>query len=157
LRGELRVLSPLKSASIFSKITRHSARAMLRSLCRWIRLAGHNGLFLTIDIRQVTRSPADGIRDAQQSGFGLSSVTPAPVRYTASAVMDAYEVLRQLVDDADLFDGFFLAVVADHAFIGSDVKRSVDAYTALKMRIWDDVRAREDNPLAPMVVVDAAR
>jgi hypothetical protein len=72
-------------------------------------------------------------------------------------VMDAYEVLRQLVDDADLFDGFFLVVVADDAFIGDDHKRSVGAYTALKMRIWDDVRARaRDNPLAPLVIVNAS-
>jgi hypothetical protein len=158
LRGELRVLSPLKSAFLYSKITRHSARAMLRSLCRWLRLAGHNGLFLTIDIRQVTRLPAVGARHVKNPGTEAASrIEPAPsaVRYTAGAVMDAYEVLRQLVDDADLFDGFFLAVVADHAFIGPDVQRSVDAYTALKMRIWDDVRAREDNPLAPMVVVNA--
>lgn len=143
LRGELKLLSPLKSANIYSKITRHNARAMLRSLCRWLRLAGHKGLFLVIDIRQVTRT---------------ASVATEGVRYTSGAVMDAYEVLRQLVDDAELFEGFFLAVVADHAFIGDDRKRSVDAYTALKMRIWDDVRAQgKDNPLAPMVVIEASR
>jgi len=139
LRGELRGLGPLKSALIYSKITRHNARAMLRSLCSWLRLAGHSGLFLTIDIHQITRSVAEGIR------------------YAPGAVMDAYEVLRQLVDDADLFAGLFLVVVADAAFIGDDEKRSVGAYTALKMRIWDDVRARaRDNPLAPMVIIEAS-
>jgi hypothetical protein len=138
LRGELRLLSPLKSAFIYSKITRHNARAMLRSLCRWLRLAGHTGLFLTIDIHQITQTAPDGLR------------------YTPGAVMDAYEALRQLVDDADLFAGFFLVVVADDAFIGDDRKRSVGAYTALKMRIWDDVRARaRDNPLAPLVIINA--
>ncbi len=138
LRGELRVLSPLKNAFIYSKITRHNARAMLRSLCRWLRLVGHSGLFLTVDIHQITRSASDGLR------------------YAPGAVMDAYEVLRQLVDDADLFAGLFLVVVADAAFIGDDHNRSVGAYAALKMRIWDDVRARvRDNPLAPMVIVDA--
>lgn len=143
LRGELRLLSPLKSANIYSKITRHNARAMLRSLCRWLTLAGHNGLFLEVDIRQLTRT---------------ASVATEGVRYTSGAVMDAYEVLRQMVDDVDLFERFFLVVVADHAFIGDDRKRSVDAYTALKMRIWDDVRARaQDNPLAPMVVIEASR
>jgi hypothetical protein len=138
LRGELKVLSPLKSASIYSRITRHNARAMLRSLCRWLRLAGHSGLFLTIDIHQITQTTPDGIR------------------YAPGAVMDAYEVLRQLVDDADLFAGLFLVVVADDAFIGDDHKRSVGSYAALKMRIWDDVRARaRDNPLAPMVILEA--
>lgn len=143
LRGELKLLSPLKSASIYSKITRHNARAMLRSLCRWLAVVGHSGLFLALDIRQLTRTAA-----AASEG----------VRYTSGAVMDAYEVLRQLVDDADLFERLFLAVVADHAFIDGDRKRSVDAYTALKMRIWDDVRARaQDNPLAPMVVIRVDR
>jgi P-loop Domain of unknown function (DUF2791) len=140
LRGELRLLSPLKDASIFSRITRHNGRAMLRSLCRWLALVGHQGLLLAIDIRRLTRTPSAAID-------GL--------RYTSGAVMDAYEVLRQLVDDADLFKRFFVAVLADEAFIGQDRKRSVDAYTALKMRIWDDVRARaQDNPLAPMVVIE---
>jgi hypothetical protein len=139
LRGELRLLSPLKSAGIYAKITRQNARAMLRSLCRWLALAGHEGLFLTIDIRQLTRNP---------------SCVVDGMRYSPSAVMDAYEVLRQLVDDADLFERLLLVVTADHAFIGEDRKRSVDAYVALKMRIWDDVRARSrDNPLAPMVVI----
>lgn len=142
LRGELRVLSPLKSANIYSRITRHNARAMLRSLCRWLALAGHNGLLLAVDIRQLTRT---------------ASVVAEGMRYTSGAVMDAYEVLRQLVDDADLFERFFVAVFADEAFIGDDRKRSVDAYTALKMRIWDDVRARaQDNPLAPMVIIESS-
>jgi hypothetical protein len=109
-------------------------------LCRWLRVAGHSGLLLTIDIHQITQTAPDGLR------------------YAPGAVMDAYEVLRQLVDDADLFAGLFLVVIADEAFIGDDAKRSVGAYTALKMRIWDDVRARaRDNPLAPMVILEAAR
>ena len=140
VRGELRLLGPLKHASIYAKITRHNARAMLRSLCRWLILAGHAGLFLVIDIRCLTRTaPAE----------------EGMLRYTSGAVMDAYEVLRQLIDDADMFEHFFVAVFANHAFIGDDLKRSVSAYTALKMRIWDDVRAKaKDNPLAPMVVIE---
>jgi hypothetical protein len=140
LRGELRGLGPLKSASIYTRITRHNARAMLRSLCRWLRLAGHSGLFLTIDIAQITQTAPEGLR------------------YAPGAVMDAYEVLRQLVDDADLFAGLFLVVLADPAFVGDDEKRAVGAYAALKMRIWDDVKATaRDNPLAPMVLIDAGR
>ncbi len=143
LRGELRLIGPLRAADIYSKITRHNARAMLRSLCRWLRLVGHKGLLLMIDIRRVTQTVAAGA---------------AYVRYTPNAVMDAYEVLRQLIDDVDLFEGLFLVALADRTFIGDDPKRSVSAYTALKMRIWDDVRARDrDNPLAPMVIVDAAQ
>ncbi len=141
LRGELRVLSPLKAANIYSRITRHNARAMLRSLCRWLWLAGHKGLLLAVDIRQLTRTAA---------------LAADGMRYTSGAVMDAYEVLRQLVDDADLFERVLVVVLADDVFIGDDRKRSVDAYSALKMRIWDDVRARaQANPLAPMVSIEA--
>ncbi|MGH7918231.1 MAG: BREX system ATP-binding domain-containing protein, partial [Candidatus Binataceae bacterium] len=89
LRGELRVLSALKGSYIYSRISRHNARAMLRSLCRWVVLAGHAGLLLAVDIRQLTRT-------ASLVGDGR--------RYTSGAVMDAYEVMRQLVDDIDLLD-----------------------------------------------------
>ncbi len=142
LRGDLKLIGPLRNANIYTKITRHNARAMLRSLCRWLILAGHTGLFLAVDIRRLTlTAPA---------GEGM-------LHYASGAVMDAYEVLRQLIDDADMFERFFVAVYADHAFIGDDRKRSVSAYTALKMRIWDDVRAQaKSNPLAPMVVIENA-
>lgn len=142
LRGELQKIGPLRAAEIYAKITRHNARAMLRSLCRWLRLTGRNGMLLAIDIRQLAR--------AIPPGFG-------EVRFTPNAVMDAYEVLRQLIDDIDLFEGLFVVVMADQAFLGDDPKRSVGAYQALKMRIWDDVKARSrDNPLAPLVVLNAA-
>jgi hypothetical protein len=99
-------------------------------------------LVLAIDIRQLTKAVPPGT---------------AEVRFTPNAVMDAYEVLRQLIDDIDLFEGLFVVVMADRAFIGDDPRRSVSAYTALKMRIWDDVKARDrDNPLAPLVVLTAA-
>jgi hypothetical protein len=142
LQGRLQKIGPLRAAEIYAKITRHNARAMLRSLCRWLRLAGHNGILLAIDIRQLTRAIPSGV---------------AEVRFTPSAVMDAYEVLRQLIDDIDLFEGLFVVVMADRAFLSDDPKRSVSAYQALKMRIWDDVKARSrDNPLAPLVVLNAA-
>ncbi len=142
LNGELQKIGPLRANEIYAKITRHNARAMLRSLCRWLRLAGHNGLVLAVDIRQITKAIPPGV---------------AEVRFTPGAVMDAYEVLRQLIDDIDLFEGLFVVVMADRAFLGDDPKRSVSAYTALKVRIWDDVKARSrDNPLAPLVVLDAA-
>ena len=44
------------------------------------------------------------------------------------------------------------ARVRKYLLIGDDPKRSLDAYLALKMRIWADVRPEgRDNPLAPLV------
>ena len=44
LRGELRRVAVLRQTSITAKITRHNGRAMLRSLCRWLRLCGRKGI-----------------------------------------------------------------------------------------------------------------
>jgi hypothetical protein len=61
-------------------------------------------------------------------------------------------VLRQLIDDGEHFAGLLLVVLADESLIGEDPKRSLDAYLALKMRIWADVRPEgRENPLAPLV------
>jgi hypothetical protein len=110
---------------------------MLGSLCRWLRLCGRHGLCVALDIRQLARI-------GRTIGNGL--------RYSPAAVLDAFEVLRQLIDDAEHFAGLLLVVLANEALIGDDPKRSVDAYQALKMRIWDDVRPEgRDNPLAPLV------
>jgi hypothetical protein len=137
LRGELPRIGALKGTFITVKITRHNGRAMLRSLCRWLRLCGRRGLCVALDIRQLGRTGA-------ALGNGL--------RYSPAAVLDGFEVLRQLIDDIEHFAGLMLVVLADEALISDDPKRSVGAYQALKMRIWDDVRPEgRDNPLAPLV------
>jgi hypothetical protein len=139
LRGELRRVGALKQTLITASITRHNARAMLRSLCRWLRLRGRQGLFAALDIRQLGR-PGAVIGDS--------------IRYSPGAVLDAFEVLRQIIDDSEHFGGLLLVVLADQSLIGGDAKRSLDAYLALKMRIWSDVQPEgRDNPLAPLVVL----
>ena len=137
LRGELRRVGALKEASITAKITRHNGRAMLRSLCRWLSLCGRRGLCASLDIRQLGKTGA-----ASRDGL----------RYSTAAVLDAFEVLRQLIDDGQHYAGLLLVVLAEESLIRDDPKRSLDAYLALKMRIWDDVRPEgRDNPLAPLV------
>jgi hypothetical protein len=116
---------------------------MLRSLCRWLRLCGREGICLTLDIRQVLRTgtpPAEGLR------------------YSTAAMMEAFEVLRQLIDDAETFQGLLVVVLADEALTNYDSKRSLHVYMALKMRVWDDVRATgRDNPLAALVRLHSGR
>jgi len=146
LRGTLRTIGQLKQAHIGRRIGRQNARAVLMSLCRWVRACrspagSHNGLLLLLDIRQLHRERA--------------AVTDGLV-YTPAAVMDCYEVLRQLIDDAEQFPGLFVAVLADEAFLSDDPRRSLGQYTALQMRVWDDVRPLGgDNPLAPLVRIAA--
>ncbi len=139
LRGEKQPLAALRGFDIMAQIGRTNARAMLISLCHFLRKAGASGLLLTLDLR-----PA--IRAARAAGTGL--------RYTPSAVMDLYEVLRALIDDLEHLPGLFILGLADQTLINGDRKRTLDTYKALEMRIWPDVRPGDrQNPLAPLVMV----
>jgi hypothetical protein len=136
LRGEKPPLSSLREFDITAQINRSNARAMLISLCHFLRKAGASGLLLTIDLRTATRKG------------------DTTVRYTPSAVMDLYEVLRELIDDLEHLPGLFILGLADQGLIAGDRKRTLDTYKALEMRIWPDVRPGDrQNPLAPLVTV----
>lgn len=139
LTGTLHQVSLLKTARIFRKIARHNARQMLFSLSRWLVLGGYSGLFLSLDIRQFVKTKPPENRDL------------AEIFYSRSAIIDAYESLRQLVDNTDEFSNIATLVLAAPEFL-TDPVRGVAAYQALKLRIFDEVRDRHrDNPYAALV------
>jgi hypothetical protein len=143
LKGELRLLSALKRALIFQKIARHNARHMLISLTHWLHLAGRSGLVLALDIARYSDA-----RRPSERGQGLY--------YSRAATLDAYEVLRQLIDGTDALQHCFVCVLADPLFL-SDDRRGMRAYQALEMRISDEVRDRyRPNPLAALARLDEA-
>jgi len=137
LQGELRLISAVKRLLIFRRIGRHNARAMLASLGAWCRMAGNPGLVVTLDIRQLgVARRADARRDEHF--------------YTPAAAMDAYEVLRQLIDTTDELEGVLCIVLADPALFEDD-RRGVRRYKALYERVWPDVRLRQRaNPLSSL-------
>ncbi len=139
LRGDLRQISALKSALIFRRIGRHNAREMLFSLAYWLAINDRAGLALVIDIRRLgfTRRPSPEERHGHY--------------YTKAALLDAYEVLRELVDNTDEMANCIVVVVASPAFL-SDAPRGLDAYQALKLRIFDEVRdVNRDNPFSSLI------
>jgi hypothetical protein len=137
LTGDLAKIGSIRDNDIFNKITRNNARAMLASLCRWLAKAGGNGLLVFVDIGQLARKGAE-------AAGGL--------RYTKASVMDAYEVLRQVIDDAEHYQRFILVAVGTPDLIDGHEDRVISQYQALQMRIWDDVRSSgRDNPVAPLV------
>ena len=139
LYGEKVLPGVLRQHDVGARISRTSARAMLISLCQWLRKAGSSGLLLTLDIRAALRHQAKAGDEP---------------RYSPVALMDFYEVLRELVDDIEHLPGLFVLVLADQTLIAGDRKRTLDNYKALEMRIWPDVRpGNQQNPLAPLVVV----
>jgi hypothetical protein len=139
LRGERVPVGELRKLSLHAKVTRHNARSLLLSSTRWLRMAGQAGLVLQLDLTRlaVTRRPPAGLRDGYY--------------YSKAAVLDAYELLRQLIDGTDEFEGLFAAVLLPPELI-HDEARGLPAYTALRLRVVDEVRDRHRvNPYSALV------
>ena len=65
-------------------------------------------------------------------------------------------MLRQLIDNTDELSHCCVVVVAAPEFT-SDGNRGIDAYQALKLRIYDEVRDRNrDNPYSSLVRLGSA-
>lgn len=139
LRGEKVSAAELRSVSLHARIARHNARPLLVSLTRWLRRAGQAGLVLQLDLERiaVARRPPAGLRDG--------------IYYSKAAALDAYEVLRQLIDGTDELEGLFVAVLLPPELV-TDEARGLPAYAALQLRVADEVRdRRRPNPYAALV------
>ena len=139
LRGELLSITALRSALIYSRIGRHNARAMLTSAAELLLATGRGGLVVLLDYGRL----------------GLARLPPAESRtgfyYSKAAVLDAYEVLRQFIDATDELRGF-LAVAVIPPELMTDEARGLPAYSALQLRVADEVRdRRRANPFAALV------
>jgi len=143
LTGDLRRISALRSSLIFTRVTRANAHHLLVGLPRLLTRTGHSGLVLDLDISRLAverRPPAE----LQEGHY-----------YTKAAVLDAYEVLRQLVDATDELASTLVIVSAGPEFVVDEV-RGLVAYTALQLRLADEVRDRNRvNPFAALVRLEA--
>jgi BREX system ATP-binding protein BrxC/D len=145
LRGERVPAGELRKLSLHAKVTRHNARSLLLSSTRWLRMAGYAGLVLQLDLTRlaVTRRPPAGLRDGYY--------------YSKAATLDAYELVRQLIDGTDEFEGLFAAVLLPPELI-NDEGRGLPAYTALRLRVVDEVRDRRRvNPYSTLVQIGTQR
>jgi hypothetical protein len=139
LRGERLPAPDLRRVGLRAKVNRYNARPLLLSLTRWLRVAGRSGLVLHLDLDRlaVARRPPVGLRD----GF----------YYSKAAALDVYELVRQLIDAVDESEGLFVAVQLPPLLV-NDERRGLPAYTALQMRVADEVRdRRRPNPYAALV------
>ncbi|BCM94402.1 hypothetical protein IAD21_06309 [Abditibacteriota bacterium] len=143
LRGGKYSLSTLKKLQIFTRIGRHNARQMLTSLSRWLHTNGRGGLVVLIDASTVWL-PVTTTGDT----------APPTIRYSRNATLDFFEVLRQFIDEVDDLEHFLLVVGVPPTF-WSDPKKGISQYTALQMRVVDEVRDRDRaNPLGTAVRLD---
>jgi hypothetical protein len=139
LGGDRLPAADLRKVSLHAKVARHNARPLLLSLTRWLRIAGRSGLVLHLNLDRlaVARRPPAGLREGYY--------------YSKAATLDAYEVLRQLIDATDEFEGLFIAVQLPSTLVQDEV-RGLPAYTALQLRVVDEVRDRRRvNPYSTLV------
>ena len=139
LTGGLRRVSEVRSSQLYQRVTRANGHALLVGLPGLVARCGHNGLVVDIDLGRLgvdRRPPADA-----QHG----------VYYTKPAVLDAYEVIRQLIDATDELQSALVCVAAGPELVADEV-RGFPAYSALWLRLVDEVRDRDRvNPFASMV------
>ena len=143
LTGDLRRISALRSSLVFARITRANAHHLLVGLPRLLVRGGYSGLVIDLDISRlaVERRPPAELQDGYY--------------YTKAAVLDGYEVLRQLVDATDELTSTLVVVSAGPDFVADEV-RGLVAYTALQLRLADEVRDRHRvNPFAALVRLEA--
>jgi hypothetical protein len=142
LHGEKVPAAQLRSVLLHARIARHNARPMLMSLARWIRRAGMAGTVVLLDLERVAiaRRPPAEERDG--------------IYYSKPATLDAYELLRQLIDATDELVGMFIAVMLPPELV-TDELRGLPAYSALQLRVADEVRDRSRaNPYAALIRLD---
>lgn len=138
LTGRLTRMSELKQKFIYTKVNRTNARQHLESLLHWIRVARIPGSVLIIDLDRLV----DG-GNGQVDGE----------RYTRTALLDAYEVLRQFIDSIDDLEGVLIVGVARPSILDPDRRsRGLVAYQALRNRVYDEVRDKAHaNPVGSLV------
>ncbi|HEX4216420.1 MAG TPA: BREX system ATP-binding domain-containing protein [Candidatus Dormibacteraeota bacterium] len=141
LRGELPRIGPLRDAFIYQRIDRHTARTMLLSTSAFIRKTGRQGLVVVVNVsRYSLPKPIDDGRN----------------RYSKAAALDMWETLREFVDGTDDMQGAMFVFVTGPEFL-EDEERGLRSYSALHLRMTDDVRdRRHPNPLAPLVRIAEA-
>jgi hypothetical protein len=142
LTGERVGLRELRESMIYARIGRHNARSLLTCLGRLLLRAGHRGLVLHLDLTRL----AEARRPALPERTGIY--------YSKAAVLDAYELLRQLIDATDDLVGILVVAVVPPELV-SDEKRGLPSYAALQLRVADEVRdRRRTNPFASLVRLD---
>jgi hypothetical protein len=120
-----------------SKITKYNARHMLRSLVEVCCLAGFKGLVISIDNLEVL----------------VNADSTEPIRYSRLKREDAYESIRELIDEIDTLKHTMFVFSFDRSLMDDDV-RGLKSYQALWMRIQNEIEGKRFNRFADIVDLD---
>lgn len=127
-----------KALSLFDKLDRTNARDWLNSLIQLLKLAGKKGLIIAIDDLEV-------ITEKSLNTGRFSSKL---------AIMDIYELIRQLIDDTEVLAHCLFLFAGDHAVI-DDPNRGFKSYDALWIRLQTGlIKSDKFNAFADLVDID---
>jgi hypothetical protein len=127
----------LRQHNIYAAVDRVSARAMLRSLLAFLRACGCRGLLVAVD-------NLDDLMALRPE------YTTRRYKYARGARTDAYESIRQLIDDVDEMAGACFLFAAD-ALLLTDQTSGLPSYNALWLRIQNEVVTSDFNRFADIV------
>jgi hypothetical protein len=116
------------------KIAKHNARHMLRSLIEILRLAGYAGLVVGVDNLEIFTE--------------ISSLEE--IRYTKMRREDAYESIRELIDEIDTLNYVMFAFAFDRKLL-EDEAVGLKSYQALWMRIQNEIESRRFNRFSDII------
>ena len=118
-------------------INKYNARFLLRSLCEVIHLSGHPGLLVIIDDLEAL---------LQRGG-------EERIRYSKMRREDAYESIRQLIDDIDNMRYVMFLLCADRTLM-DDENYGMKSYQALWLRVQNEVVSTRFNRFADIIDMD---
>lgn len=142
--AQLRI-KELRDFGIVQKIGRHNARSVLRSVLAWLPASGARASIVYVDARNLAQ-----VRRSYDGG----------IAYTRPALTEAYEVMREFIDDTDDLHNALIVFAMHEEFPSVDPKgRGMGAYQALQFRVSHFAEANLPNPLANLVFLstDAER
>ncbi|MDR2087844.1 MAG: DUF2791 family P-loop domain-containing protein [Clostridiales Family XIII bacterium] len=116
------------------KITKHNARHMLRSLIELLRLTGVAGLIVGVDDLDIL----------------VENSSLEEIRYTKMRREDAYESVRELIDEIDTLSHVMFVFAFDRKLM-EDEAAGLKSYQALWMRIQNEVESRRFNKFSDII------
>jgi Cdc6-like AAA superfamily ATPase len=119
------------------RITKFNARHMLRSLAEISRLAGYPGIAVFMDDLDI-----------------LARTKPLDtIRYTRLKRDDAYESIRELIDEIDSLKNILFVFAFDKILI-DDETAGLKSYQALWMRIQNEIISKRFNKFTDIIDMD---
>jgi hypothetical protein len=140
LCGEKLRAEELHRIHLARRIDRYNARDMLHALATFLRQQGYTGLFVAID--QMEDLPA-----------GRNPET-GRLKYGGIALADAYQSLREMVDNLPTISGMMIILAGRPEFL--ELQRGIKSYDALWLRIQHEIVSPSFNRFAQVLDLDRA-